>query len=123
MSAKPVVPDPTGPTGPTMSITELEANDRDMLISFFTPDTMKIQNELIMWRDCGFPSHYMFDEMRLIPPPVCSDGVTRQPHEYADFCLGHSMVIDVISFASNLDGIIPYCEWNGSMLSMFLKRG
>ena len=122
-SAKPIDPVPTGPTGPTMSTAELEANDREMITSFFTPDSIKLQNELIMWRDCGFPSHYMFDELVLSPPALCSDGVVRAPHEYADFCLGHSIAVDISGFASQLDGIVPYCQWTGVRLSLFLKRG
>lgn len=122
-AAKPIDPAPTGPTGPTISPLEIEVNDREMITSFFTPDNIKLQNELIMWRDCGFPSHYMFDELVLVPPASCSDGVTRLPHEYADFCLGHSIAVDIAGFASQLDGIVPYCQWNGFRLSLFLKRG
>jgi len=122
-AATPIVSDPTGPTGPVMSTVELEANDREMIISFFTPENIKLQNELILWRDCGFPSHYMLDELVLIPPATCSDGVTRLPHEYADFCLGHSIAVNIAGFASLLDGIMPYCHWNGTKLSIFLKKG
>ena len=123
LTAKPIDPVSTGPTGPTMSTAELEANDREMIISFFTPDNVKIHNELIMWRDCNFPNHYMFDELVLVPPPTCSDGVVRAPHEYADFCLGHSIAVDIAGFASQLDGILPYCQWTGPRLGLFLKKG
>ena len=123
LSARPIAPAPTGETGTVMSVSELEINDRDILISFFAPDAVKLQNELIMWRDCGFPSHYMFDEIILNPPTVCSDGVTRSPVEYANFCLGHSIDRDLVVFASLLDGIVPYYQWKGSNLGLFLKRG
>ena len=122
-AAKPIDPAPTGATGPTISPLEIEANDREMITSFFTPDNIKLQNELIMWRDCGFPSHYMFDELVLVPPTLCSDGMAREPHEYADFCLGHSIAVDIAEFASQMDGILPYCQWNGVRLSLFLKKG
>lgn len=61
-----------------------DADKADLLaIETMTFDSLKAA--LIRWANSGFPNAFPIHEFVIVPPPVCSDGVTRNLSDYIVF--------------------------------------
>ena len=72
-------------------VTQKEANDKALLESIGTASLSDITSKLIVWATTGFPNAYPLLELSITPPPVCSDGVSRNLSEYIQFCSGKTI--------------------------------
>lgn len=65
-----------------------EAADKATVAVLLEESRNTLRDPLFKWAAAGFPANYIIKEFTIIPPPVCSDGVTRSIVDYFQYCLG-----------------------------------
>jgi hypothetical protein len=60
---------------------------------------------LFQWAAIEFPDIYIVKTFTIVPPPVCSDGVTRDVFGYLNYCLGMSLGDLISQIQSKVEGI------------------
>ena len=113
---------PTGTTGPNeppapvvitlsdiLNATEIvrqkEATDKSALESIGLVTFDNLRTKLIQWAAAGFPNAFTLMEVSVVPPPVCSDGVTRDLASYIIFCSGKNLSDHVAELQTKLPDI------------------
>jgi len=61
---------------------------------------------LFQWAAAGFPDIYIVKSFTIVPPSICSDGVTRGLYDYINYCLGTELNTVLDNIRSKLTGII-----------------
>jgi len=60
---------------------------------------------LFQWAAAGFPDIYIVKTFTILPPPICSDGVTRGMYEYINYCLDSNLDTIMDNIRLRLTGI------------------
>jgi len=95
-----IIQDMSGVTSTIISIDDLinsyqvveskEATDRAAVLSFTSPSIEGLKPQLYRWASAGFPGGFIVNTLTLVPPRVCSDGVSRTLVFYFEYLLGSS---------------------------------
>jgi len=91
-------PSPPPPPPPPISIDDLlnsmevvqqkELEDKRLLESIGNISQEELKSKLIAWAVAGFPNAYEIHAVTIVPPSMCSDGVSRELADYITFCSG-----------------------------------
>jgi len=92
----------TGPTGPVMIsladivnaaevVAQKELSDKALLESIGTLSLETVTSKLLLWGKTGFQNAFPLVNVSIVPPAVCSDGVTRSLQDYIQFCSGKTI--------------------------------
>ena len=84
-----------------------ESTDRSALSVLTNPSRESFRPQLFQWAALGFPNSYIIQSIRINPPTICSDGVTRNVGKYVEYCIGTDLGTVVQSLASLMTGIQP----------------
>lgn len=68
-----------------------EVADKVLLDGIGNATFESLRPTLITWASLGFPPAFTLMEVPIVPPPQCSDGVTRDLTSYITFCSGKSI--------------------------------
>jgi hypothetical protein len=93
-----------------------EETDRAGLQPFITPTDFSAP--LSRWAASGFQSPFTIFSFQFTVPPVCSDGIKRNPYEYICFLLGQSVGAQVESFQAKIQGMKISCLLSDTTLSI-----
>ena len=126
----PVVPTPTVPTIATMEelmsshavLVAKETADRAALTPLTAPTAEAYRPQLFAWAAAGFPPIYVVQSFSLTPPSMCSDGVTRDPVNYAWYLLGAEIGDVLANIQSLLTGIVVSYSFAGNALKIHVTR-
>lgn len=92
-----------------------ENEDRGNAQNFANMPIDTIKPQLYNWASIGFPGAYGVATLSLIPPSICSDGVTRQLVEYYTWLIGMSIEQWLSSMNAKTSGMFFTYSHNGSM--------
>lgn len=73
------------------AIIHTETNDRSTLLDLSSPNENALRSSLFQWAGAGFPDIFPIASVSIIPPAVCSDGVTRVLFDYVPYLTGKSI--------------------------------
>lgn len=82
-----------------------EAADKALLEGIGNATFESLRTTLITWASLGFPNAFTLMEVPIIPPPQCSDGVTRDLASYITFCSGKTIQEHVDVLQAKLAGM------------------
>ena len=82
-----------------------EAADKQTLSVLKTNLRDTLRPSLFQWAAVGFPNIYVVQTFTIVPPPVCSDGVTRDTFGYVNYCLGIGLADLITEIQSKVVGI------------------
>jgi len=68
-----------------------ESTDRNAVLSFINPTSESLKAVLFQWASGGFQGGYVVNTLALMPPPVCSDGMSRNLPVYMEYLMGKSI--------------------------------
>ena len=74
-----------------MVILAKESTDRNTVLSFTNPTSESLKASLFQWATAGFQPGYVVSTLSLMPPPICSDGMSRNLPVYMEFLMGKSI--------------------------------
>lgn len=72
-------------------IQKKEADDKLLLESIGNLSQEELKSKLISWAIAGFPNTHEIHTITILPPSICSDGVTRDLPGYIAFCSGKTI--------------------------------
>jgi peptidoglycan hydrolase-like protein with peptidoglycan-binding domain len=99
-----------------------EAEDKQTMSDLITRPRDILRPSLFEWAAAGLPDGYIIQSFTLVPPTVCSDGVTRDAFTYINYCLGMN-VSDVISkIESKVIGVKFSYSINGNTLRIHVNK-
>ena len=75
----------------TESVRNTEEAHRDALNGLALLSYDELKSTLVRWALAGFPSAYVLRELVIAPPPICSDGVSRNLSEYILYVSGKTI--------------------------------
>lgn len=81
-------------------VLQKEATDKQLLDGIGSPNVDDLRIKLVQWALLGYPNAHKIMELKIVPPPVCSDGQIRGLADYIQFCSGkliHEHVADLQS--------------------------
>jgi hypothetical protein len=79
-------------------IAQKEVTDRAELVKIGETTPEQLRPALIAWAKDGCPAAHRLFSVSVTPPPVCSDGVTREFFPYVEYVLGapvHSYMVQL----------------------------
>jgi hypothetical protein len=68
-----------------------ELDDKLLLENIGNISQEELKSKLIAWAVAGFPNAYEIHAVAIIPPNMCSDGVSRDLPDYITFCSGKTI--------------------------------
>ena len=68
-----------------------ESTDRNAVLSFISPTSESLKAVLFQWASGGFQGGYVVNTLSLMPPSVCSDGMSRNLPVYMEYLMGKSI--------------------------------
>ena len=103
-------------------VQQKEATDKSLLEGIGSVSTESLRPLLIQWALRGFPSVFPIMEVVVVPPPQCSDGVTRGLTSYITFCSGKTMHEHVDILQQKLAGISVSFANMGSHIAIVVSK-
>ena len=73
------------------AVVSKENQDKYALSILSNQSRETLRAPLFQWAAAGFPLAYIVYSLTIVPPPICSDGVTRDTYNYINYCLGISL--------------------------------
>ena len=106
----------------TAAILKKEADDKTTLegIGNMSYDTLK--NNLLTWTSAGFPNVYEIHRVSIVPPNLCSDGVSRDLAGYIQFCSGKTINEHVAVLQARVQGMSISFANMGSYISIVVSK-
>lgn len=83
-----------------------EQTDASHISNLFAVDSDSFRDKVVEWSLLGYPDSYVVATYEFGVPKVCSDGVSRNPADYINFCLGHDIFDDVKDTNKKLKGMV-----------------
>ena len=77
---------------------------------------------LLQWASVGFPPAFILLQLPIDVPEICSDGVSRTPSQYIDFCMGPDAPQLYLALSSKLPGIMVSYAMIGSTLTAYVSK-
>jgi hypothetical protein len=107
----------------TEVIHQKETADKSLLESIGNVSFDSLRSKLIQWASAGFPNAYQLMNISIIPPSVCSDGVTRSLADYILFCSGKTIHEHVDVLQQKLpDMTVSFANMGGSIAIVVSKK-
>ena len=97
-----------------MVILAKESTDRNTVLSFTNPTSESLKTSLFQWATAGFQGGYVVSTLSLMPPPVCSDGMSRSLPFYMEYLMGKSIGDWLITLGTMTAGMSFTFSHNGS---------
>ena len=97
-----------------MVILAKESTDRNAVLSFTNPTSESLKTSLFQWATAGFQGGYLVSSLSLIPPPICSDGMSRGLPFYMEYLMGKSIGDWLITLGAMTAGMSFTFSHNGS---------
>jgi hypothetical protein len=82
-----------------------ENQDKAILSVLIKAPRETLRGALFQWAAAGFPLSYIVKSFTIVPPPTCSDGVTRDIYQYINYCLGVDLGDLMVTLQSKAIGI------------------
>ncbi len=129
--------DVTGPTGPvedpsiaTMDelmasfgvLVNKETADRATVATLLNQTRETLRAPLFQWAAIGFPNIWVIQSFTLDPPPICSDGASRNVAEYFNYCLGRDLNDVVQDIRVKIVGIALSMSFSGNTLRLHVSK-
>lgn len=122
----PVVPPPPLSLADIMNAIEVvqqkEAADRVLLEGIGNATTDSLRPLLIQWALQGFPNAFTLMEVAVVPPPQCSDGVSRSLTDYITFCSEKTIEEHVALLQTKLTGMTVSFANFGHAIGIVVSR-
>jgi len=99
-----------------------EAGDKQMLSPLVNPARDQFRPQLFQWASSGFPDIYVIQSYSVTPPPICTDGVTREIGKYIEYCLGKHMGEVVDGMKELMPGIQPSWSIDRNALRIHVSK-
>jgi hypothetical protein len=77
---------------------------------------------LLRWASSGFPPAFVILQLPIDVPEICSDGVSRTPSQYIDFCMGADAPQLYLALSSKLPGIMVSYAMIGTTLTAYVSK-
>ena len=84
--------------------------------------TSSLKPLLLQWASVGFPPAFILLQLPIDVPEICSDGVSRIPSQYIDFCMGTDAPQLYLALSSKLPGIMVSYAMIGSTLTAYVSK-
>lgn len=97
-----------------MVILAKESTDRNTVLSFTNPTSESLKASLFQWATAGFQPGYVVSTLSLMPPPICSDGMSRGLPFYMEYLMGKSIGEWLSSLSAMTAGMTFTFSHNGS---------
>ena len=75
----------------TTVLLQKEAADAAALAAIGNPDINELRTRLVAWAVTGFAGSVRACEVSIVPPPQCSDGISRDLADYIQFVSGKTI--------------------------------
>jgi hypothetical protein len=82
-----------------------ETEDKAILSVLVNAPRETLRGPLFQWAAAGFPFLYVLKSFTIVPPPICSDGVTRDTYQYINYCLGVNLSDLMVTLQSKAVGM------------------
>jgi hypothetical protein len=121
-----VLPPPTLTLADILAAQEVlakrEADDKATLEGIGTLSIETLRPKLIAWAVAGFPNNYSIQDLTIIPPEVCSDGVGRSLADYIVFCSGKTLAEHLIPLQATLPDITVSFTFTPPVISIVVLK-
>jgi hypothetical protein len=77
---------------------------------------------LLQWASNGFPTGFILLQLPIDVPEICSDGVSRTPSQYIEFCMGADAPQLYLALSSKLPGIMVSYAMIGTTLTAYVSK-
>ena len=84
--------------------------------------TSSLKPILLQWASVGFPPAFILLQLPLDVPQICSDGVSRTPSQYIEFCMGTDAPQLYLALSSKLPGIMVSYAMVESTLTAYVSK-
>lgn len=108
--------------GATEIVRQKEAADKAALESIENVTFDSLRSKLIQWASAGFPNAFTILEVSIVPPSVCSDGITRTLSEYIIYCSGKTLEERVAVLQTKLPDIQVSFANTGSSIVIIVSK-
>jgi hypothetical protein len=81
-----------------------------------------LRASLFQWATIGFPAIWVVQSFTLDPPPICSDGASRNVAEYFNYCLGRDLNDVVQDIRVKIVGIALSMSFSGNTLRLHVSK-
>lgn len=103
-------------------VKQKENDDKASLESLASVPYDTLKSKLLTWATSGFPNVYELFKLTIVPPSICSDGVTRNLTEYIQFCSGKTMQEHVASIQQRVQDMVISFANMGSYIAVVVSR-
>jgi hypothetical protein len=94
-----------------------EATDRALVETIEFPDVETLRTKLIEWATQKFIDGFPIFSIKLDPPPVCMDGVSRKLFDYVAYLAGVPIGEKMQRLTNKLKGMYVQCSYSGSTIT------
>ena len=101
---------------------QIEATHKDLLDGIGQMNIVSLRNKLVTWGTLGFPNVYVIHEVGISPPPVCSDGVSRDIASYITFCSGKTLQEHIALLQDLVDDITVSFSYTGPSIQIVVSK-
>jgi hypothetical protein len=101
---------------------QTEATHKTLLDGIGQMDLTTLRNKLVLWGTLGFPNVYVIHEVVIGPPPMCSDGVSRDLASYITFCSGKTIQEHVALLQGLVGDITVSFSYTGSSVQIVVSK-
>lgn len=106
----------------TSIIIKKETDDKLALEGIGTIPYDALKTKLLAWAAAGFPNVYEIHRVSIIPPTVCSDGVSRDLPTYIQFCSGKTIQEHVAILQDRVVGMVISFANVGGYISIVVSK-
>ena len=99
-----------------------ETTDKATVATLLGESRSSLRDPLFKWAAAGFPANYIIQEFTLIPPPVCSDGITRSIVDYFQYCLGITLGNLIPTLQALVEGMSFSYSFSGNNLRIHVTK-
>lgn len=103
-------------------IAQKEQEDKATLESIALIPHETLKSKLVTWATLGFPNVYEIHRLVIIPPTICSDGVSRNLSDYIEFCSQKPMQEHVASLQQRVQDMVITFANMGSHIAIVVSR-
>jgi hypothetical protein len=104
------------------AIKNQENSDRVTLSVLVNETRETLRPPMFAWAAAGFPAIYILQEFVINPPPICSDGVTRNFVEYVAYLLGQDMGQLIATIQALCIGVTISYSFMGNALRIHVTK-
>jgi hypothetical protein len=104
-------------------LVQREASTKTFLMDrLINVPSSSLKRSLLHWASNGFPAGFILLQLPLDVPEICSDGVSRTPSQYIEFCMGADAPQLYLALSSKLPGIMVSYAMIGTTLTAYVSK-